>query len=294
MARTILAISILAILFTSCERDADPKSSCVTNSNVLTLTHDNQIREYILHIPSSYDRTSQIPLMFNFHGFGGKASEYINYADMRALADLENFILVYPQGTCLDGSPHWNAGLPHPDNKSDTDDFGFIEALINELSSNYNIDNKRIYVCGYSNGAMFAYALGCYKSDLIAAIGAVSGTMLDTDCTPSHPMPVISIHGTSDNVLPYNGNSNYNSVEIVLNYWKNFNNTNTDPVVNSVNDNGTTIEHYAYKDGDNSSSVEHYKIIGGDHVWFNMNYQGDNTSELIWGFASRYNINGLR
>ena len=179
-------------------------------------------------------------------------------------------------------------------NKSSADDFGFIEELINELSSSYNIDLERVYACGYSNGGMLAYGLACYKSNLIAAIGSVSGVMLDTDCTPSHPIPVINIHGTADDVLPYNGSSVYNSVETAINYWVNFNNTNTNPTINSIDDNGTTIEHYEYSQGDNDVSVEHYKIVEGNHVWFNINYQGANTSELVWDFVSKYDINGLR
>ena len=93
---------------------------------------------------------------------------------MRSLADSENFILVYPQGTLLDGNPHWNAGLESDTNKSDADDFGFVEALIGEISSNYRIDPARVYSCGYSNGAFFTYALACYHSNKIAAIGSVA------------------------------------------------------------------------------------------------------------------------
>ena len=38
---------------------------------------------------------------------------------MNDLADEENFILVFPQGTDLEGSPHWNAADMGGDNKSD-------------------------------------------------------------------------------------------------------------------------------------------------------------------------------
>jgi polyhydroxybutyrate depolymerase len=54
------------------------------------------------------------------------------------------------------------------------------------------------------------------------------------------------------------------------------------------------IEHYAYDQGDSSVSVEHYKYNGGGHVWFNATFQGQNASELVWNFLSRYDINGLR
>ena len=54
------------------------------------------------------------------------------------------------------------------------------------------------------------------------------------------------------------------------------------------------IEHYVYDQGDNSVSVEHYKYIGGKHVWDIGTFQGQNTSELVWNFVSRYDINGKR
>ena len=126
-----------------------------------TLAHNGITREYVVYVPDSYDENSRVPLMFNFHGFGQTADQYLNFADMRSWADTEKFILIYPQGTLLDGDPHWNAGLKSDDNKSNADDFGFVEALITEISSNYRIDPARVYSCGYSNGAFFSYSLAC-------------------------------------------------------------------------------------------------------------------------------------
>ena len=229
-------------------------------------------------------------MLVNFHGFGGSASEFMSYADMRSIAETDTFILAYPQGSCLDGSSHWNACPTGGDNKSDADDFGFVESMINEISSQYNIDMERIYAAGYSNGGMMAYGLANYKSDLIAAVASVSGVMLDCTGPTSHPMPVVHLHGTSDGVLPYNGGDGWNSAQSTLEHWINFNNTVLTPTVISDNN----IEHYVYDQGDSLVSVEHYKYIGGDHVWFNSTFQGQNTSELVWNFVSRFDINGLR
>ena len=139
-----------------------------------------------------------------------------------------------------------------------------------------------------------AYGLANYKSNLIAAVASVSGAMLDCTGPTSHPMPVLHLHGTSDGVLPYNGNSDWSSVQSTLGHWISFNNTTTIPTVNTDNSGGMTIEHYEYGQGDGSVSVEHYKYIGGDHVWFSSTFQGQNTSELVWNFVSRYDTNGLR
>lgn len=295
--KIIVIIAFLLNINTACRKNNNSSDNCYDNSNAQTITHNNEIREFILHIPNSYNGSVKYPVMLNFHGYGGSASDHMQAADMRSLADNENFILVYPQGTCLDGAPHWNASLSGPGNKSNADDLGFIDALINHLNSNYNIDLERVYACGYSNGGMFSYALACYNSNLIAAIGSVSGTMIEgtpLDCSPTHPTAMINIHGTSDNVLPYNGTTGYESIQSVIDYWVNYNNADANPTFDSFNDNGTNIEHYLYANGDSSSRIEHYKVIGGDHVWFDMNYQGMNTNDLIWNFVSQYDINGLR
>ncbi len=292
MIKKLIIFSILAFSLSSCKKDKD--GSCETNSGAQTIVHDGLIREYLLYVPTSYNASTPAPVMMNFHGFGGSSSEHMNEADMRTLAESDTFILVYPQGSCLDGFPHWNASPLGGDNKSNADDFGFVEAMINQISSEYNIDTERIYACGYSNGGMFAYGLANFKSDLVAAVGSVSGTMLDFNGSTTHPMPVIHLHGTSDGTLPYNGDSEISSVQSVLDYWINFNNTVTNPTVNSDLNGGMTIEHYVYDQGDNGVSVEHYKYIGGDHVWFNATYQGQNTNQLIWNFVSKYDFNGLR
>ena len=292
MKSPILFFTILITILSSCEKDDVKNNSeeCYSNTNAQTLVHDNINREYVLYIPNSYDGTSAVPLLVNFHGFGGSASEFMSYADMRSIAETDTFILAYPQGSCLDGSSHWNACPTGGDNKSDADDFGFVESMINEISSQYNIDMERIYAAGYSNGGMMAYGLANYKSDLIAAVASVSGVMLDCTGPTSHPMPVVHLHGTSDGVLPYNGGDGWNSAQSTLEHWINFNNTVLTPTVISDNN----IEHYVYDQGDSLVSVEHYKYIGGDHVWFNSTFQGQNTSELVWNFVSRFDINGLR
>jgi polyhydroxybutyrate depolymerase len=285
----VFIVFFVAFLFSGCKKT---DCSYYSNDNAQTLEHDGLTREYVVYIPSTYDGNSAVSVVLNFHGFGGLASEYMTEADMRPQAESDTFLLIYPQGGCLDGFSHWNASLPGIDNKSDVDDLGFIGALIDQLTSDYNIDKERIYACGYSNGGMMSYALACYQSERIAAIGSISGCMVDqsSSCVPSHPMPVIKLHGTSDDVLPYNGDSDYASAQSTIDYWVNFNNANTTAALETDGN----IEHYVYANGDSSVSVEHYKYIGGGHVWFNTTYQGSNASQLVCDFFSQYDVNGLR
>ena len=296
MKKSILLFTIILTFLGSCKKEDvnDNTEPCYSNTNAQTIVHDGINREYVLYIPNSYDGTSAVPVLFNFHGFGDNASDYMNNADMRTVAESDTFILVYPQGSCSDGSSHWNPCPIGGDNKSTADDVGFFESMISEVSSQYNVDMERIYAAGYSNGGMMAYGLANYKSELIAAVASVSGTMLDCTGPISHPMPVLHLHGTSDGVLPYNGNTYYSSVQSTLDNWISFNNTITNPTTNSDNSSGMTIEHYVYNQGDSSVAVEHYKYIGGDHVWFKSTFQSQSTTELVWNFVSKYDINGLR
>lgn len=296
MKNSNFLLILFVLLVLACKKQDNDKvvDSCYMNSNASTIMHNDTEREYILYVPDSYDNSSSTPLMMNFHGFGGGASYFMEEADMRSLAEQENFIIVYPQGSCLNNFSHWNSCPLSADNKSTADDLGFVEIMISEISSNYNIDMERIYAAGYSNGGMMAYGLANYKSNLIAAVASVSGSMLDCIGVVNHPMPVINLHGTLDDVIPYNGNSDYAPVNSTIDHWLNFNNISNTPAVSSEVNGSITIEKHLYGQGDNGVSVEVYKYIGGDHVWFNTTFEGKNASELVWDFVSKYDINGLR
>ena len=287
------------ILFISCESNEEntqvDEDGIITGLQTKTFSHDNVNRNYLVYIPNSYDSEIDYPLIFLFHGFGGIASQFMNTADMRDLAESKNFIVVYPQGLDLAGTgSHWNCSNPSADNKSDVDDIGFIENLIDQLLIDYPvIDNKRIYAAGYSNGGFMSYYLAC-NSKKFAAIGSVAGTMLDDsyqNCNAQFPTAMINIHGTDDFDVPYVGNSYYPSIPDVVDWWKNFNNaTNEDLLTNQDG----TIEQYIYYDDAGDRFVEHIKVIGGGHYWDDkLNYEAKNTSGLIWEFVSNFDIDGV-
>jgi len=293
-----LSFFILSLIIISCKSEDNTQvdeDGIITGLQTKTFSHDNVNRNYLIYIPDSYDSEIDYPLMFLFHGFGGIASEFINTADMRDLAESKNFIVVYPQGLDLGGTgSHWNCSNPSADNKSDVDDIGFIENLIDQLIVDYPvIDSKRIYAAGYSNGGFMSYYLGC-NSKKFAAIGSVAGTMLDDSyqsCNASFPTAMINIHGTDDFDVPYDGNIYYPSIPDVVDWWKNFNNTPNEDLL--TNQDGS-IEQYIYYNDAGDRYVEHVKIIGGGHYWDDkLNYNGTNTSGLIWGFVSNYNIDGI-
>jgi polyhydroxybutyrate depolymerase len=280
----------------SCDKILNGKSDQYTNENAEIFIHDGLEREYIINIPESYDSTNSYPLLLNFHGFGGVASLFMSESKMDEVSDLKNYILVCPQGSLLDGYTHWNAALETPENKSDVNDLDFIEKLIEHLSSNYAVDSKRIYACGFSNGAMFSYALACYTQNKIAAIGSMSGVLLDTSntCNPSHEIPLIKFHGTQDEVLPFGGNSEFYSVTDIISFWMNKNNINgASDTLNLVSDNNFSIQKITHINS-NGVSIENYNINNGGHEWFNLSIDEKNTSQIIWDFFDRFDLDGRR
>ena len=153
-----------------------------------------------------------------------------------------------------------------------------LKLLINQISAQYNIESSRIYATGYSNGGMMAYGLACNKSNLIAGIGIVSGTLLQNtinNCSPTHPTALINFHSTADSVLPYNGNTNFPSVATAINYWKTYNNIPTANESETVIDSNTKI--YLFR-RNNGVSIEHFEITNGGHIWFSQ------ASSSIWRF----------
>ena len=270
-----------------------------------TISHDGILRSYILYVPEVYTPGESVPLIINLHGYTSTAFEQMNYGDFRKISDTAGFLVVHPQGT-IDafGSTHWNVNWI---GTGTVDDVSFLEALIDSLSSEYSINNERVFCTGMSNGGFMSYKLACELSNHIAAIASVTGSMnvnQTSNCAPQHPLPVMEIHGTADAVVPYNGNFLFETTENTIDYWVNFNECNPTPVVtplpNTVLSDSTTVEHYLYANGNNGVEVEHYKVLNGGHTWPGSPYdsgngytnQDFNAAEKIWEFFNQYNIDG--
>lgn len=258
-----------------------------------TIQHDGLTREYSIYIPASYDGTTNFPLLFNFHGGDDVITNWQTTADMRPIADTANFILVYPQARPdpSDGnSLNWLPKTP-----GTFDDVPFISKLIDTIASNYQIDQNRIYACGYSLGGDMSFELGCKLSNRIAAIAPVARTMqanLNSFCSPVHPTGVLTILGTDDFISPYGGYPGYYlSAAATHSYWATHNNCNASATMSTVS---PSIERYTWSTASGCDYVEELKVIGGGHDWPGSfgNITID-ASEEIWQFVSRYDINGL-
>ena len=286
----------VAYALTACRPTTPPATVGPGTLETLLIEHDDLIRSAQVYTPEGFDSSFALPVVLNFHGFGGMAQDHMTYTDMASTADEQSFLLVCPQGSLLDGFPHWNNALPGPDNKSDADDLGYLAKLIQALDDEYLIDRERIYACGFSNGGMMAYALACYLNNEIAAVACISGCLGDTSatCAPVHPTATLNIHGTQDGDVPYNGSSEVIGAQDATAFWAHRNNTLASPSVTSLQSNSYALEHIRYEEGDSNVVAEHYKVIGGDHRWFNFSVNGKNANLLLWEFFDQFDIYGSR
>jgi polyhydroxybutyrate depolymerase len=298
-----LGIMLLVLLISAlaCARTTTTPPGDTTNKS----THDGIERTYILHVPASYDGSQAVPLVLDFHGGGGNANSQMRTSGFSALADTEGFIVAYPNGNGRldDKLLTWNGGTCCGYAVTNQiDDVGFIRALVTEVESKYQIDPKRVYATGLSNGAIFSYRLACDAPDIFAAIAPVAGTLNYVRCNPGQPVSVIHFHGTDDTHVGYNGGTGpdslvdvpFESVKDSIDFWLNVDHCELTPQNESFKD----IRHDTYSNCASGTAVELYTIVGGKHAWPGSDGPawpgGDQPSqtikatELIWDFFVKH------
>ena len=248
---------------------------------------DGKKREYYLSLPE--DTSKPFPLIINFHGFLSHAIEQQEFSQMDNYAHLNGIGVIYPEGI----NKSWNIGK---NIMNDENDIGFVNALIDSVTSKYNIDSDRIYVCGFSNGGEFSYELMCGLSNKIAAFGSVGGNFIINEkrsCNINREIPLIHIHGTKDRLAKYNGyNGYFLSTISSVDFWAKHNQLDK-MVVENIEDihkkDRTTVEKYTFYKDNSDTKVIHLKVINGGHVWlgsptFDLFYQkllfGRNNHEI--------------
>ncbi len=235
-------------------------------SQTQTLVSASLTRSYLLHIPTGYNDTVQQPLVLNFHGHGSNARQQALISNFSTLADQQDFIVVYPQGSIgPDKLTGWATGPAHD---PQVNDVLFVSDLLNTLQSTLCINPSRIYATGFSNGGGMTYVLACKMADRIAAFAPVSGSYppVPGGCEPVRPVPLLEFHGTADRVVPYNGSvaKNYPPVMQWLHAWVIRDDcatipTVTHPVVN------VTQDQWAGCRG--NVTLIHDQLAGWPHEW---------------------------
>lgn len=197
-----LALCLLAVACSS-KGAATHKTTVIPDG---PLGGDRPVTPYV---PASYDPSKPTPLVIVLHGYGASGALQEVLFQFKSRADKYGFIYLYPDGTIdSTGKRFWNATDACCDfDHTGVDDSAYIEGLIKQAEQLYNIDPKRIYLVGHSNGAFMAYRMACDHADTIAAAVSLAGAMYDdvSKCKPSGPVSMLEIHGTDDKEVLYDG-----------------------------------------------------------------------------------------
>lgn len=270
-----------------------------------SISHNSEYRTYLLHVPPSYVQGNPVPLVIAMHGGLGWGAQLQNHSQLSVKSDNEGFIVVYPEGKKSPmGIRTWNAGecCGYAMNNN-IDDVGFLSALIDTLITDYSIDSNRVYATGMSNGAFMSYRLACEKSNKIAAIAPVAGSMNVNRCNPVQKVPVIHFHSYQDDHVPFEGgigtgpSKHYNPpLDSVLNVWSGFNNCS---IHNDTLHHYTDYTHIKWSGCDCGNELNLYLTQDGGHSWPGgvATTTGDpvstviNANDLMWDFFQQHQLN---
>ncbi len=267
-------------------------------------------RSYLVYMPAKKPAGKSWPVVLAFHGGATNADVMMRSTGLNDKADKEGFLVVYPNGTGRVGRIlTFNGGnCCGYAQRNNIDDVKFVDKILDDLAASTDMDEKRVFATGISNGAIISYRLASELSHRIAAIAPVAGPMGSKQCSPKHSVSVCHFHGTDDQFAPLKGGrgskslsqTDFYSVQHSIDAWVKANHCEEKPTVTKlpvkVKD-GTSIERRVHAGGRDGAEVVLYMIHGGGHTWpgreFRLRRLGTSTKNLsandvMWEFFKRH------
>ena len=194
------------------ENNAKPNNngSFVVGKNRFTTVVNGDTREYYVHVPKSYNKSTATPVVFMLHGTSGDGDKFYNISGWKEVGETENILTVYPSSWrhCIidnDGRANttkWNifpGSFEYCPGEVPKDDIKFLHQVIDELCGKFTVNQKMIYMVGFSNGGQMTARVGVEMSDRVAAVVSSAGFLpLGNTYTPKRLLPVLAQVGTND------------------------------------------------------------------------------------------------
>lgn len=168
-------------------------------NNYQTFNVKGKTRTAIVDVPVNSANRKK-PILFMFGGRGQSAADAKNMSRLNAVAG-RYAVVVHAEGI----GRSWE-GAPYSKTRRG-EDVAFVREMVRSLSKRYNVDTRRVYAAGLSNGGGMAMNLACQAPDLVAAVVSVSGAYYDAtmnDCRGRN-VPTMLIHGVHDTLMRYGG-----------------------------------------------------------------------------------------
>lgn len=278
-------------------------------------------RAWTVYVPPQYDPSTPMPAIVVLHGRPSNAAGMATISQMNAVARRRGFIVVYPEG--IDNE--WNAQFDLVGRRSrmvggqravlPQDDVQFLKDLMKQLRVDLNIDPRRQYLTGFSNGGFMTIRMACSGTDTFAALAEVSGSLypeIMPACRSGRLAPFLLMHGTADQSVPYTGvfipdGTGGDPIRIALptqevvaffirrNGCSMAGETATFPEGRTP---GTHIIRFTPRDCPPDAPIVFWRIEGGGHTWpggldvpgLGVTSRDINAGDVIWDFVSRFSL----
>ncbi|MFN6052976.1 MAG: alpha/beta hydrolase family esterase [Planctomycetia bacterium] len=266
-------------------------------------------RSYVIHVPKTYMRGKPTPVVLALHGAAMNGPMMVWFSGLSKKSDEAGFLVVYPSGTGTGPFLTWNAGgFKGKMSEDRPDDVTFISNLLDDLGTMVTVDAKRVYACGMSNGGMMCYRLAAELSERIAAIAPVAGTIAIGESKPSRPVPVMHVHGSKDQVVPFEIRKDnrppfmqLKGVMESIDVWVKINGCEDMPRTETISSDPSDMKvtQTVYGGGKNGTEVVLVLVDGGGHTWPGqqppVGFIGKSTksisaNDLIWEFFRRHSL----
>lgn len=242
-------------------------------------------REYLVRTPTNHD--GPLPVLFFLHGLTDNITHCDQEYNFGQMAEEFGWAIVAPQALNQGIGTMWNAGLT----PSSIDDVGFLLALLDTLTAEFQLDPDSVFFTGFSMGGFMTHRMAIEHGDRITACAPVSGliTTALASQTPVTPVRLLHIHGTNDPVVGYNG-SGFGmtlglGVDAIMDYWQSANGCSGEPAVDTLPDlknEGLRFIRYTYNCG---TDLQLLKVVGGTHTWYdNVNQYDVDYKNVIYEF----------
>ena len=251
-----------------------------------SIDHDNIERTYDLYIPKNFKENSGA--FFVLHGSYGRAKDMriATGYDFEYLAEKKGFLVIYPQGY----KNFWNdcrASADYAANQENIDDVGFLKKIIQEISSNYKVDQKKIIATGISNGGQMIYRLAYEVPELISVHAPLVATIpvnVNNECKKENKgVNILIFNGTKDPIAPYNGgqvelfgNTSRGIVQSSENtyaYWKSLSPAGKEAVSQYEDTDGDKSNRVIKKINAGKNVVALFTLINGGHIYASPNVE---------------------
>ena len=256
-------------------------------------TFQGRPRTYQLYVPRAYSGYTNVPVLFDFHGYGSNAVQQMVYGNFKPEADRDDFLIIAPDGQ-NPAARHFNlSGEPGLQN-----DVEMVGALLTHIESTLCVDARRVYSTGMSDGGAMTSVLACSMSNRFAAFAAVAVII---SCG-GKPVPIMAFSGTADPIVPFNGgtvnccgHSKVDSAPGVMANWARTDRCN--PAPRDVRQSSEVIRR-TWSGCSGSSAAIFYIVVGGGHTWpgsipikqLGKTTQQINASATIWRFFSQHSL----